>query len=57
MPLAASESTCSEKRKQAGAIFIAHTVWMTRPPVVEPMVTGRHSAFPVRHFPNKSALF
>ena len=56
-PEAASESMGSENSMQAGCLPWEQTVNSTMPPVVEPMVCGRHSALPIMGFLYRSGLF
>ena len=56
-PEAASGSMGFENSMQAACLPRAQTVNSTMPPVVEPMVIGRHSALPIMGFLYISALF
>lgn len=56
-PDAASESIVMENSIHAGCFPLESTVYSAMPPVVEPMVCGRHSALPIIGFLYRSALF
>ena len=48
MPEQASESISSENNIADGFMPIEQMVWITSPPVVEPMVFGKHKILPVK---------
>ena len=50
-PAAARESMGFENRRQPGCRFMEQAQYKTNPPVVEPMVLGRHRAFPAMGLP------